>query len=265
VVYECELKNGQQISITLLFEHKSYKAKNPHLQLLRYMLGVWEIEEKNEPHLKPILPIVFYHGQAKWEYRKFEEYFLNNKNGNVGFDPDLYKYLPAFEYIFINLQDRGDRWIKKQFRKAGLRISLLLMRNIRSKKLHSQIEMIFEGIEELKKTEKGREELREISIYLSHGSKRPSEKNVDIMDHATYIKLLPPVGSIGWEIEQAGIAKGISQGKAEGKAEGISQGISEAKTEFALNLLKKGFDKPMVIELTGLDSKEVEAIQKKIA
>jgi predicted transposase/invertase (TIGR01784 family) len=87
------------------------------------------------------------------------------------------------------------------------------------------------------------------------------EQNADIMDHATYMKLLPPVGSIGWEIEQAGIAKGISQGKAEG----ISQGISKAKKEFGLNLLKKGFEKSLVIELTELNPKEIDELEKQIS
>jgi predicted transposase YdaD len=40
IVYTCSLKAGREIKISLLFEHKSYPIKYPHLQLLRYMLNI---------------------------------------------------------------------------------------------------------------------------------------------------------------------------------------------------------------------------------
>jgi len=42
IVYTCSLKAGREMKISLLFEHKSYPVKYPHLQLLRYMLNIWE-------------------------------------------------------------------------------------------------------------------------------------------------------------------------------------------------------------------------------
>jgi predicted transposase/invertase (TIGR01784 family) len=258
VVYECELQSGQRITITLLFEHKSYKVRHPHLQLLRYMVGIWETEEKNEPHLKPILPIVFYHGQDKWTYRRFEEYFLSPENAELKFDPDLAAYLPSFDYININLQERGNSWIARKFRRTGLRISLLLMRNIRSKTLHLRLKMIFEDLEELKKTEKGRREFKEILLYLSKGSGKPPEEIKDIMDHETFINLPNPVGSMGWQMEQQNIAKGV----AEGLEKGIEKRKAEEKIELVWRLIKKGYDSESIADITDLSIKEIEKIRK---
>ncbi|MBK8703315.1 MAG: Rpn family recombination-promoting nuclease/putative transposase [Saprospiraceae bacterium] len=67
LVYKCTYGQGKQtISIALLFEHKSRPDRYIRLQLLRYMLNMWEAQRNNKIPLTPILPIVFYHGQQPW-------------------------------------------------------------------------------------------------------------------------------------------------------------------------------------------------------
>jgi Putative transposase, YhgA-like len=39
---------GQEVLVTLLFEHKSYIDSFPHWQLLRYMTNIWELEQKQK-------------------------------------------------------------------------------------------------------------------------------------------------------------------------------------------------------------------------
>ncbi len=71
VVYNCNYLSEKEnqpipIKISLLFEHKSYPEKYPHLQLMRYFLNMWEIQTKQKQKLTPITPIIFYHGKSKW-------------------------------------------------------------------------------------------------------------------------------------------------------------------------------------------------------
>lgn len=252
VVYECKLISGKLVSITFLFEHKSYKAKFPHLQLLRYMLGIWEREKKNGQALRPILPILFYHGQRKWEYRSFQKYF---EGDNV--DEIMRPFIPSFEYIFLNLQEKGDNWINEKIGLDALRIALLLMRYIRSDELPTLLSRIFKGVEKLEKTEEGRQQLEEIWLYLILGSKDIEEKIVEDMDHATYMKSPVPKGSTAW-----GIIKLLEKkAREEALSEGRSEGEFQAKSKIAFKMLEEGFDISSIVQLTGLDKQTIENLK----
>lgn len=251
VVYSGSYKNGKHFKITFLFEHKSFKAKLPHLQLLKYMIGLWEREHKNRAHPCVILPVLFYHGKQKWHYQKFEEYF--DGVGDDGIDPDLRPFIPEFEYIFVNLQEKGNAWIYQNIRRIGLRIGLLLMRNYSSPVLFEELTWIFEGMQELEKSEKGRHEIEEILLYLYQVREEPNEKIRQVMDHETFMSRPHPVGSTAWQITQ------------EEKAISKAEGIAEAKTMLAKNLLREGFSNEKIVDLTGLAYQEVEKLRLDLA
>lgn len=107
MVFTCEFgKKGQRIRIAVLLEHKSQKEEYIHFQLLKYILGMWELQIQNEKPLTPVIPIVFYHGLDKWEYRPLDAYFDEN------LDEDLFAFIPNFDYIFNDLQKYSDRELK---------------------------------------------------------------------------------------------------------------------------------------------------------
>lgn len=50
----------------LLLEHKSYPDPNTPFQLLRYLVRIWERDVQGEKALRPIVPVVVYHGRERW-------------------------------------------------------------------------------------------------------------------------------------------------------------------------------------------------------
>ena len=62
IVYTCQYEDGNPVEIAILFEHKSYKEKYPHFQLLRYLLNCWEENRKQEQPPTLVIPVVIYHG-----------------------------------------------------------------------------------------------------------------------------------------------------------------------------------------------------------
>jgi len=46
IVYNCLYNGKTVIKISLLFEHKSIRQSFPHIQLLQYILGIWETNLK---------------------------------------------------------------------------------------------------------------------------------------------------------------------------------------------------------------------------
>ena len=72
---ECRLY-GQESEIYIVFEHKSYPDRFTLIQLLNYFSVVWEDNIKNKQRLKPIIPVVFYHGRTRFNLpREFSDYF----------------------------------------------------------------------------------------------------------------------------------------------------------------------------------------------
>lgn len=249
VLYECRYGEGQKALISLLFEHKSQREAYPHFQLLLYMSGIWLKQVRNRMTPRPIFPIIFYHGPNEWKSRSFTDYFLENQPDNSEIDEELKAFLPEFEYILINLQEKGDEWIRKQIQTESLRISMLVMRNIRSPQLLRLLPGLLEGAEKMLNSEHGRTNFKDIYVYLSKVSKLPNEKIREVMDSATFMNRPHPVGSSAWQLEQ----KGIARGKVEGKA------------EVASKMLRSGFDAEQVVELTGLEKSKIEELQEELS
>ena len=64
VVFTVNFKDGQKGFISFLLEHKSSPEKKTVLQLLKYLIRIWDKEYENEKVLPLVLPVVFYHGSA---------------------------------------------------------------------------------------------------------------------------------------------------------------------------------------------------------
>lgn len=101
VVYSCSTLTDENVQVCFLFEHKSEKPTAPiALQLLRYMLSLWEHHWRQKRPLGAVIPIVIYHGRGEWEKETLGKLIRN---------ADLFHtYLPDFDYVFINLQATPD-------------------------------------------------------------------------------------------------------------------------------------------------------------
>ena len=110
VVKRVRLRNNECMYIIALIEHKSTVDYNVSMQVLRYMVYIWEdyekereAEHKGITHTKdfkypPILPIVYYEGRGSWTAAKDfrDRVFLN----------DVFKeFIPDYRYKLIRLRN----------------------------------------------------------------------------------------------------------------------------------------------------------------
>ena len=65
MLYHVRLKTGKKLYLYLLMEHKSSFDRFAPLQLLRYMINIWD-KHKKSALLPMIIPMVLYHGKTKW-------------------------------------------------------------------------------------------------------------------------------------------------------------------------------------------------------
>ena len=117
IVYQCNY-GKRKILITLLFEHKSSPPLFPHLQLLRYMIEVWEQSAKKRGRLRVVIPIIVYHGKRKWLIRPFRSYFGRLSKA-------LLVFIPQFDYHLTDLRQWSDEALLRL--EAGLLINTFLL------------------------------------------------------------------------------------------------------------------------------------------
>ncbi|MCE7925733.1 MAG: hypothetical protein DYG98_21995 [Haliscomenobacteraceae bacterium CHB4] len=129
VLYETRLTTGQIARLLFLFEHKSYVPSLPvHLQLLDYLLQIWEDDIKNKRPLSFIIPIVVYHGKKEWEQIPFSDFFRGLPEGWQAF-------VPNFHYLVTDLSRMPPGAIIDRPKSEFLRNLFLALKFSRDKEL----------------------------------------------------------------------------------------------------------------------------------
>ncbi|NCB00494.1 MAG: Rpn family recombination-promoting nuclease/putative transposase, partial [Clostridia bacterium] len=108
LLYQVKLTGDRPGFVYFLFEHKSYPDQFVSLQLLRYLLEVWELyrkQHKNTKTLPLIIPIVVYHGKPKGRAVRLMELIDLP-------DPCLAAYIPDFDLAFYDFSPDTDEAIK---------------------------------------------------------------------------------------------------------------------------------------------------------
>lgn len=113
-------EDGQELPffVISLIEHKNQVDYNVTMQILRYMVYIWEEYEKEMEKMQPgisrtkgfryppILPVIFYDGVKNWTAatQLQERIFLSDT---------LFKYIPNFDCILVQLKDYSNKELKK--------------------------------------------------------------------------------------------------------------------------------------------------------
>jgi len=254
VVYNCLYNHEIPLKIALLFEHKSYVPTHPHLQLLRYMLSIWESQLKSEPpqQLMPVIPIIVYHGKDKWIKKDWHKYFKN-------YPAELLDYLPEFDYQLADLSGSTDDKIKQQYQSLIMQMSLLLLKNIFDDDFLSKIIVIFARLNELFEKHENYSFFIQVVHYIYNTTELDLEKFKKHIEKLT-------IG--GGELTMTTAQKLIQQGRLEGRQEGRQEGeqigeqIGEllGKFEVALLMHKKCFAQQLISELTQLSLQQVDSL-----
>jgi predicted transposase/invertase (TIGR01784 family) len=231
LVYSCNYYQNIHLKICLLFEHKSYAVTNPYLQMLGYMLKIWEQNIKQEQKLMPVIPILFYHAKDTWNYQPFENYF-----GEIG--SDLKQYLPIFKYELVNTINWSDAEIQKMFSLVSLKIGVLVMKHIFDDPTYllNELSKLFIGLTQLLETESGKGFFQTTVLYFLNTTKikreQLKEKLAEISEEAVEL------------VETGGMIL-------------RREGAEREKRLTAMTLIKKGLDDEFIMECTRLPIEEI--------
>jgi len=139
LIYQIPYRNTQ-LSVYLLFEHKSQSDHWVLLQLLRYMVASGELYRDQHPQAKtlpPIYPLVLYHGAGSWRAPvRFQDL-------TSPLPEELKPYVPQFEYALHDISARSSTAIKGE---VLTRLVQLALRHIYSDQPLERIRELLELI-----------------------------------------------------------------------------------------------------------------------
>lgn len=260
--------NNREGYLYLLFEHKSYPSRDIALQLLKYMVRIWEVKVGETGRLPVIIPLVIYHGKESWNVgRNLNDMILSYD----GLPQDVKVLVPDYEYLLYDLSDFTDEEIKGEVRN---RIAIKITRDIQRKGIGAILEIALEAailMQQFEDKDTGLEYFETLMRYIfsSRSDLTKNRYNEFIRKiETTYPegseKVMTLVQAFREEGKEEGLLKGMEKGIEKGMEKGLEAGAKQGKLEVARNAIKEGVDIKLIARLTGLSKKEVEIMAKEM-
>ncbi|MCX7951838.1 MAG: Rpn family recombination-promoting nuclease/putative transposase [Clostridiales bacterium] len=235
--------NNNDAYIYFLFEHKSYISKQTALQLLKYMVEIWEMNIKKEGvgKLPIIIPLVIYHGSERWRVKTNLGDIIEGYN-DLG--EEIKRYIPNFEYLLYDLSMYKDEDIKGH---VQLRIMLSILRDIFIKDARGIQETILKAASYLSELEDKQTGIQYFETYMRYifssyqDMTRSDFENIARKIEKTFIEGSEEIMTLADMFREEGMKKGIEEGIKEGIEKGIEKGEIMALVKTAIKLLTKKF------------------------
>jgi len=226
ILYEVPLSQAQSddavATIYMLFEHKSVPEQQVLLQLLRYMYERWVADLKDNKPIRPVIPIVFYHGEREWNIpTRFIDSFEN-------MDTLFHAFIPDFNYILFDAGTHDVEQIKQAISSGPLQASLLLLKYIYDQRLDTRLEDVFDP---LAKSELPKEQmlthLRAMLKYIAETNNPVDEQKLTETVRDKFVKEEGAMSVLADVWREEGRVIGLREGLAEGRVKGIKEGLAE--------------------------------------
>lgn len=234
LVFEVALRNHGSAYVCILFEHKSYVDSLAALQVLRYMVHGWEYSLRQHARLWPVIPIIVYHGVARWTLpQNFQAIF--------SLPEALQPHVPEFRYILSDMSAYSDEELK---RTAELGVGLLLLKHIFLPDLRTRLPEVLALWYTIRQQEHALGYLEAILRYATSAGQSITVEDVRSSLEGIVVEGEALVGTIAqeWlkEGRQQGLEQGIQQGIQQGIHQGIQQGIQEGIQQGEMYGMRRG-------------------------
>ena len=208
LLYSVRFRDGRTGLIYILLEHKSSPDPMTPFQLLRYMVRIWESQQRDNVALSPIIPLILYHGETEWNTSRTMQDIIDAP-------PEMQCYVPQFESQLIDLSQYSDSELKE---KVLYNAALTVLKYIRSRELPLRLPGIVQLFAQLTEERRGLECLRAALVYLSNGTDRINRQQLIEVVRNTLNKqeesMMPTIAE-EW----------IQEGRVEGRVEGLEEGL----------------------------------------
>jgi len=236
LLYLVGLRGGGDAFVYVLFEHKSFPDRMVAFQLLRYLVRIWERAFRSGEQLRPIMPVVVYHGRFRWTIG--EEF-----HDLVEVPKELRPYTPNYRYRLCDLTGYSDEEIKGE---VALRAMMLLLKHILVGDVGEHLtEIVLLATEQMRGT--GLDYLEAILRYVAVAGQGVTEEDIkQAVEEALQLEGGEVVATLAQKwIEQGimqGMERGLKQGIKQGLAQGLERGQEEGKRYGLLKAIQMGLE-----------------------
>ncbi|WPL11545.1 Rpn family recombination-promoting nuclease/putative transposase [Thiorhodovibrio litoralis] len=228
LIYQIPYRDAQ-LSVYLLFEHKSRSEHWVLLQLLRYIVASGELYRDQHPEAKrlpPVFPLVLYHGQEHWRAPAHFHDLIDPL-------PEALKpFVPQFGYALHDISARSNTEIKGA---VLSRLVQLALRYIYSDQPAERFRELLELITKVSRDPTALDILESLLRYYVQGTGR--------LDETQVCRLLEQTLS-GEPLMETFIDRYIAQGEQRGIQLGEQRGIQLGEAKTLLRLIERKFGPP---------------------
>lgn len=256
IVFKCPLKanhNKEILYLSLLFEHRSTEYKYVSIQLGGYLYDAYRKQLKNnDDSLIPVIPFLYYHGNTKWNPKKLNQIFDK-------YPSTILQFIPEFRFLYENIQNYTDDQIRQL--SEGLLASSLLIQKYAFKpdELVKKFQDIFLILESW-----GQRNLFEaIIVYFYHVSEVDEHQLNELLTQIPEAMKTEFV-SLADRLTQKGLQKGLQEGLQKGLQKGQLAERDRKNRQATENMLRKGFDVPVICDVLEVTPEYVENIRAKL-
>lgn len=261
LIYVAQTRQNNPVRVCFLFEHKSRKPTNPiHIQLLNYLLRIWEEDIRQQRGLTLTIPVVVYNGKQPWAKESLQEHF-------PGLPPEFLPYLPDFEHQFVGLQDIPDTLL--------FSMQLGLLRNVLLALKHAWDDDFFRQhfvqVVTFAKPVQEHEIVRFLFeatlMYLQSVSSITKNEYRAMTIEQLPKELKQEALSLYEQIKLEGLEEGLKQGLEQGLEQGIEQGLEQGLEHAVIAVLRKfpQWTDEQVAELLNIQISLVRLIREEIS
>ena len=203
---------GRKGYVYLLIEHKSYSHKSVILQLLKYMVKIWEKELEEKKKLSVIIPIVVYHGEERWGV---EGRLSGLIEGYAELPETLWKYIPDYTYELHDLTSEEEG---EHIESGEVKMTVYLFRTVVAPDKGTSLRRFEEAMQALKEVS-GRRDIEDLieqgfRYLLSLKPEIELEELVEIASR-TSEERGEQIMTLAKRLIDRGMKKGLEMGKAD--------------------------------------------------
>ncbi|MCW1970723.1 MAG: Rpn family recombination-promoting nuclease/putative transposase [Anaerolineae bacterium] len=212
--------------ICLLFEHKSYPDRWVSLQLVRYVVRVWEYMHKNKAkRLTLVFPMVVYHGKRTWTVKRNLHALVDLR----GLE-ELARYVPNFDYHLLDMSALEDDALDDA---EVVNVALGAMKHIFDDNMRDAFARLVKQLRQLSAAERQRW-IKIILSYVGKAASKLDKQDVEQVfstheDAETKENLMTLAQQWINEGKQVGLLEGKQVGLLEGEIRGKQVGLLEGE------------------------------------
>jgi len=253
MLYKTKIK-GQDGYIYILFEHKSYNDPRVLLQLLKYILSIWEEKYNIKTNKLPIIiPLVIYNGENKWN---IETKLINLIEGIEELPEIMKQYIPTYQYEIYDFSPEEKLGIVGLANLKAILQTTRVARVRRGEKFDEELRRAFELLVGIKDKKTFNELFESCMLYLMYtrddiNIEKVKEVAKKVMDERGEL-----IMTIAEKLKNEGMEKGIEKGKLEGERELIIEILNQRFGE--------DFDKSLEDKIRKENEETINQIKKNI-